>query len=70
LNIADAGARDQATVPVALAAAVKAGADGLFVNASSLNSNQRTVIAEFAQQAIEFGLAVGIKPKRADDFAL
>ena len=44
----DAGAGGPPEVPVALAAAVKAGADGLFINASSLNSSQRTVIAEFA----------------------
>jgi putative ABC transport system substrate-binding protein len=48
MTFLDAGAGAPAEVPVVLAAAVKAGADGLFVNASSLNSNQRTVIAEFA----------------------
>lgn len=48
VTVVDAGARDAATVPVALAAAVKAGADGLHSMPSALNFSQRTVIAEFA----------------------
>ncbi len=48
VTVIDAGAADPAGVPLALAAAVKAGADGLFSNPSGLNFSQRTVIADFA----------------------
>jgi putative ABC transport system substrate-binding protein len=46
--VVNAEAREPKQVPVALAAAVRAGADGLFVTPSPLNTGQYHLIADFA----------------------
>jgi putative ABC transport system substrate-binding protein len=48
LTVVDAGAREPERVPLALAAAVQARADGLLVTPSPLNVSQRKVIVDFA----------------------
>jgi ABC-type uncharacterized transport system substrate-binding protein len=48
LTILNASAREPEQVPVALAAAAQARADGLLVTPSSLNTSQRKVIVDFA----------------------
>ena len=48
LTVVDAGAREPEEVPLALAAAVKARADGLLVTLSPLNWSRRQAIVDFA----------------------